>query len=200
MPSVSGRRAALALEAGHVEHKEGDLVEYYSSWHKEWMNVTVLQADDRGRHKLTAEPGSSKFELKPNTWLSKSSVDTKIRPRSKPDATGTAEAASESLADSACADIPLGGDAASFNPESMLVAPAASGDLLGDGPRQQPRQESDLGGETVPHEKCVHPGCGFRAHSDADFDGHCCGCCRFWLRKHRRKKPQHGRRCEEKSR
>ena len=83
----------LALEAGHVEHKEGDPVEYYSSWHQEWMNVIVLQADDKGRLKLTAEPGCSKFELKPNTWLSKSSVDTKIRPRSKPDA----------AVDSACA-------------------------------------------------------------------------------------------------
>ena len=82
----SGHRAALALEAGHVEYKKGDPVEYYSSWHKEWMNVIVLQADDKGRLKLTAEPGCSKFELKPNKWLSKSSVDTKIRPRSKPDA------------------------------------------------------------------------------------------------------------------
>ena len=77
---------ALALEAGHVEYKEGDPVEYYSSCHKEWMNVIVLQADDKGRLKLTAEPGCSKFELKPNKWLSKWSVDTKIRPRSKPDA------------------------------------------------------------------------------------------------------------------
>ncbi len=185
----SGHRAALALEAGHVEYKKGDLVEYYSSWHKEWMNVIVLQADDEGRLKLAAEPGCSNFELKPNTWLAKSSVDTKIRPRSKPDA----------AVDSACADIPLGGTAAgSFIPESVPVVPAASGDLLGDGPRQQPRQESDLGGGTVPHEKCVHPGCGFCAHSDAEFDGHCCGCCRLWLMKHRRKKPQHGVRCEEK--
>ena len=99
MPSTdSGRRATSALESGDAKYKEGDLVEYYSDSRKEWLKVTVLQADDSGRLKVLLEPG--KFDLKPVAWLKKSAVETKIRPRCKPDVTGTAEAVSDSLVES----------------------------------------------------------------------------------------------------
>ncbi len=51
------------------KYKKGDLVEYYSGSHKEWMDATVHQAGDGGRLII---------DLKPNTWLSTSDVDTRI--------------------------------------------------------------------------------------------------------------------------
>merc|ERR1712039_139812 len=52
--------------------KKGDLVEYYSSSHKDWLPASVINADGDGRIII---------DLKPNTWISKEEQATKIRDR-----------------------------------------------------------------------------------------------------------------------
>mmetsp|Transcript_64384 Transcript_64384/g.121990 ORF Transcript_64384/g.121990 Transcript_64384/m.121990 type:complete len:618 (+) Transcript_64384:54-1907(+) len=56
--------------AGH--YKKGDLVEYHSSAHRDWLNASVVNTDPAGRIII---------DLKPNTWISKEEQAAKIRPR-----------------------------------------------------------------------------------------------------------------------
>lgn len=66
--------------------KKGDLVEYFSSSHKDWLPATVVNADGDGRIII---------DLKPNTWISKEEQASKIRdrrgrPGSRPPSRGAA--------------------------------------------------------------------------------------------------------------
>jgi len=53
--------------------KKGDLVEYHSSAHSQWLPAVVTNADSDGRIML---------DLKPNTWILKEKQATLVRPRS----------------------------------------------------------------------------------------------------------------------
>eukprot|EP00747_Dinoflagellata_sp_TGD_P144130 gnl/TRDRNA2_/TRDRNA2_176460_c3_seq9.p1 gnl/TRDRNA2_/TRDRNA2_176460_c3~~gnl/TRDRNA2_/TRDRNA2_176460_c3_seq9.p1 ORF type:complete len:563 (+),score=112.99 gnl/TRDRNA2_/TRDRNA2_176460_c3_seq9:92-1780(+) len=53
-------------------YKKGDLVEYHSSTHKDWLPAKVNDVDSKG---------SILINLKPNAWISKEEQSTKIRPR-----------------------------------------------------------------------------------------------------------------------
>lgn len=55
-------------------YKKGDLVEYYSASHKDWLPATVTNADESARIVI---------DLKPNTWIAKAEQAIKIRPRTK---------------------------------------------------------------------------------------------------------------------
>jgi hypothetical protein len=53
-------------------YKVGDLVEYHSSSHKDWLPATILKVDSEGRIII---------DLKPNTWITKEEQTTKVRRR-----------------------------------------------------------------------------------------------------------------------
>jgi len=53
-------------------YKVGDMVEYHSSSHKDWLPATITKVDAQGRVII---------DLKPNTWMTKEEQATKIRPR-----------------------------------------------------------------------------------------------------------------------
>eukprot|EP00927_Polykrikos_kofoidii_P082569 TRINITY_DN8235_c0_g1_i2.p1 TRINITY_DN8235_c0_g1~~TRINITY_DN8235_c0_g1_i2.p1 ORF type:complete len:665 (+),score=99.56 TRINITY_DN8235_c0_g1_i2:172-2166(+) len=57
---------------GARAYKVGDLVEYHSSSHKDWLPATITRVESDGRIII---------DLKPNTWLSKDEQASKIRPR-----------------------------------------------------------------------------------------------------------------------
>lgn len=53
-------------------YSKGDLVEYYSGTHRDWLPATILNVDGSGRVII---------DLKPNTWMSREEQASKIRPR-----------------------------------------------------------------------------------------------------------------------
>jgi len=55
--------------------RKGDLVEYFSTSHKDWLPATVINTDSDGRIVI---------DLKPNTWMSRDDQAGKIRPRRRP--------------------------------------------------------------------------------------------------------------------
>lgn len=55
-------------------YKKGDLVEYFSATHRDWLPAVVINVDAEGRLVI---------DLKPNTWLGKDEQTAKIRPRKK---------------------------------------------------------------------------------------------------------------------
>jgi len=64
--------------------KVGDLVEYHSTAHKDWLPAKVVNVSDGD--------GRIIIDLKPNTWLSKAEQATRIRPRADPEAAARAQA------------------------------------------------------------------------------------------------------------
>jgi len=52
-------------------YKKGDLIEYHSSSHREWLPAVVIN---------TNETGDIIIDLKPNTWISLEVQSTKVRP------------------------------------------------------------------------------------------------------------------------
>jgi len=63
--------AGSRLGAGG-SYRKGDQVDYYSPSHKDWLPATVTNVDFDGRIII---------DLKPNTWLSKDDIATRVRPR-----------------------------------------------------------------------------------------------------------------------
>jgi len=59
-------------EAHAGKHQKGDLVEYNSSAHKEWLPARIIDVDAQGRVVI---------DLKPNTWITVQEQAVKIRPR-----------------------------------------------------------------------------------------------------------------------
>lgn len=60
-------------QAEHAgNYKKGDLVEYNSTAHRDWLNAAVVNTDHDGRIVI---------DLKPNTWISKAEQAAKVRPR-----------------------------------------------------------------------------------------------------------------------
>merc|ERR1740121_567290 len=55
-------------------YRKGDLVEYHSNTHKDWLPATVLQVDTQARILI---------DLKPNTWLSREAQAVQVRPKRK---------------------------------------------------------------------------------------------------------------------
>lgn len=53
-------------------YRKGDLIEYNSTSHKEWLPATVVNTDSEGRITI---------DLKPATWISREEQATKVRPR-----------------------------------------------------------------------------------------------------------------------
>lgn len=73
MAAPVAEKAMDAANGGSGQsYKKGDLVEYNSTAHKDWLNATVVNADGDGRIVI---------DLKPNTWISKEEQSGKIRPR-----------------------------------------------------------------------------------------------------------------------
>eukprot|EP00929_Paragymnodinium_shiwhaense_P041257 TRINITY_DN21442_c0_g1_i1.p1 TRINITY_DN21442_c0_g1~~TRINITY_DN21442_c0_g1_i1.p1 ORF type:complete len:620 (+),score=65.17 TRINITY_DN21442_c0_g1_i1:117-1862(+) len=67
LPSSCG---PYAESAG--SYRRGDLVEYHSSTHKDWLPATVVTVDAEGRIVI---------DLKPNTWISRETQAAGVRPR-----------------------------------------------------------------------------------------------------------------------
>lgn len=61
-----------AETSSKVIYKLGDMVEYHSSTHNDWLPATVLKDDEKGRIVI---------DLKPNTWMSSEEQAVKIRSR-----------------------------------------------------------------------------------------------------------------------
>lgn len=70
-PVVDKENMHLGQEAAG-NYKKGDLVEYHSSAHRDWLNAAVVNTDRDGRIII---------DLKPNTWISREDQAVKIRPR-----------------------------------------------------------------------------------------------------------------------
>mmetsp|Transcript_61653 Transcript_61653/g.133512 ORF Transcript_61653/g.133512 Transcript_61653/m.133512 type:complete len:598 (-) Transcript_61653:278-2071(-) len=69
-PSPAPLEGAYGETAG--TYKRGDLVDYLSSAHKEWLPARVMNVDGDGRIII---------DLKPNTWITAQEQATKVRPR-----------------------------------------------------------------------------------------------------------------------
>eukprot|EP00929_Paragymnodinium_shiwhaense_P118585 TRINITY_DN904_c0_g2_i1.p1 TRINITY_DN904_c0_g2~~TRINITY_DN904_c0_g2_i1.p1 ORF type:complete len:618 (+),score=75.41 TRINITY_DN904_c0_g2_i1:94-1947(+) len=65
----SGSNAAVPSWGSY---KVGDLVEFLSTSHKEWLPASVIRVDTDGRIII---------DLKPNTWLTKDEQQNRVRPR-----------------------------------------------------------------------------------------------------------------------
>lgn len=61
-----------AEASSKVIYRLGDMVEYHSSTHNDWLPATVLKDDEKGRIVI---------DLKPNTWMSPEEQALKIRSR-----------------------------------------------------------------------------------------------------------------------
>mmetsp|Transcript_137529 Transcript_137529/g.343143 ORF Transcript_137529/g.343143 Transcript_137529/m.343143 type:complete len:527 (-) Transcript_137529:79-1659(-) len=72
-PSAPPSGAGSCAERASV-YRKGDLVEYYSNTHKDWLPATVVNVDDAGRIIV---------DLKPNTWITRDQQASAVRPRSK---------------------------------------------------------------------------------------------------------------------
>mmetsp|Transcript_27387 Transcript_27387/g.63800 ORF Transcript_27387/g.63800 Transcript_27387/m.63800 type:complete len:475 (+) Transcript_27387:60-1484(+) len=66
-PGVSGPYADAA-----GNYRKGDLIEYHSSTHREWLPAQVIDADQEGRIVI---------DLKPGTWIARGTQATSVRPR-----------------------------------------------------------------------------------------------------------------------
>lgn len=62
----------LSARSAAGSHKVGDLIEFWSNSHNDWLPAQVQNADAVGRIVI---------DLKPNTWLSKEEQAQKVRPR-----------------------------------------------------------------------------------------------------------------------
>lgn len=71
-PCVAGYAACGPYGDMAGAYKKGDLVEYHSSTHQEWLSATIAAADLAGRVQI---------DLKPNTWITPEEQATKVRPR-----------------------------------------------------------------------------------------------------------------------
>lgn len=67
VPSVSGPYAEFA-----GSYRKGDLIEYHSSTHKEWLPAQIIDADQDGRIVI---------DLKPGTWIARATQAIQVRPR-----------------------------------------------------------------------------------------------------------------------
>ncbi|CAE8582727.1 unnamed protein product [Polarella glacialis] len=70
-----GPAAAQAAYPGNTPaaaYRAGDLVEYHSNTHQDWLPAAVLSVDGAGRIVI---------DLKPNTWMNAEEQSRKIRPR-----------------------------------------------------------------------------------------------------------------------
>lgn len=67
VPSVSGPYAEFA-----GSYRKGDLIEYHSSTHKEWLPAQIIDADQDGRIVI---------DLKPGTWIARATKAIQVRPR-----------------------------------------------------------------------------------------------------------------------
>mmetsp|Transcript_54094 Transcript_54094/g.142495 ORF Transcript_54094/g.142495 Transcript_54094/m.142495 type:complete len:555 (+) Transcript_54094:115-1779(+) len=61
-----------AKPVGNCQYKQGDLIEYHSNTHQDWLPASVLQVDALGRVII---------DLKPNTWMNPQEQAGKLRPR-----------------------------------------------------------------------------------------------------------------------
>lgn len=66
-PGVSGPYADFA-----GSYRKGDLIEYHSSTHREWLPAQIIDADAEGRIVI---------DLKPGTWIARAAQATTVRPR-----------------------------------------------------------------------------------------------------------------------
>ncbi|CAK8991105.1 unnamed protein product [Durusdinium trenchii] len=66
-PSVTGPYAEFA-----GSYRKGDLIEYHSSTHKEWLPAQIIDADQDGRIVI---------DLKPGTWIARATQALQVRPR-----------------------------------------------------------------------------------------------------------------------
>jgi len=72
--AVAPEQQAPQAVQGICSYRKGDLVEYHSNTHKDWLPATVLQVDNQARILI---------DLKPNTWLSREAQALQIRPKRK---------------------------------------------------------------------------------------------------------------------
>lgn len=74
-PAASGSSISSARgEPDAALWKEGDLIEYYSSSHCDWLPAVVMKTDGEGRIII---------DLKPNTWISKEDQASRVRERAR---------------------------------------------------------------------------------------------------------------------
>lgn len=78
MRAPSPQRAAQPMSARGAagNYRNGDLCEFWSNSHNDWLPAQVVNTDAAGRLII---------DLKPNTWLSKEEQTAKIRPRKAPE-------------------------------------------------------------------------------------------------------------------
>jgi hypothetical protein len=72
--SRDGRNAGQVMSARGAagNYRSGDLCEFWSNSHNDWLPAQVIKADATGRVII---------DLKPNTWISKDEQTAKMRPR-----------------------------------------------------------------------------------------------------------------------
>jgi NIMA (never in mitosis gene a)-related kinase len=63
--------SSFSAESAEGKYAKGDVVEFYSQTHKEWMVAEVTDADQQGRIMVN---------LKPNVWLTLEAQRTRVRP------------------------------------------------------------------------------------------------------------------------
>ncbi|CAK0793105.1 unnamed protein product, partial [Prorocentrum cordatum] len=100
VPAV--QRSPSGSSLGAALYRRGDLVEYHSSSHKEWLPAVVNSVNDAG---------DIVIDLKPNTWIPRQELSGKIRRRRKaslPGAGGYASGAPPARAPSPRRDVAAG--------------------------------------------------------------------------------------------
>lgn len=117
-------------------YKKGDLVEYFSATHRDWLPAVIVNIDAEGKIII---------DLKPNTWLGKDEQTSKIRLRRKcvpdpaPQRPASHRAPSPVRQRSASREAPSGapGQAGAGTPRSRDASPAPVGSRQGTPWRQR---------------------------------------------------------------
>lgn len=71
-PSGNNIAQPMTPRSAAGNHRVGDLIEFWSNSHKDWLPAQVTDTDANGRILI---------DLKPNTWISKDEQSQKVRPR-----------------------------------------------------------------------------------------------------------------------
>lgn len=147
-PGSRGGSPGGGFEPAPSIFRRGDLVEYWSVSHKEWLPATITNVDAEGRIVI---------DLKPNTWLSKEDQALKVRPRagSRGGTPGTPGSRPGSVASPNVRRSPSVGAVIPGAPYGR--APSPRRDPLLRAPSPRLRRPSEMAGEGTPRAKMPLP-------------------------------------------
>lgn len=147
-------------------YKKGDLLEYYSGTHKQWLNAVAINVDSTGRVQI---------DLKPNTWMSRAEQAQNLRPRQSPEPSIPAAAAPSPRRSPSTPKLPSGRSPSPRHDASPSVrrSPSLGGQPVADAAREpQAAQRSPSVGSRLPRPGGEHRAyCGIYIGKERYFDG-----------------------------